>query len=222
MNLLHYGLQRSGTNFLEATLKRNYRVRFLNSNKNRDAPIQKHFRLYDDKEKVPQAEYSNTLSTPDFKSFEGSLETVAEYYVVISKDPYSWYLSYSQWAQKNNWPEVSHHYILEYNLFYGRWLEFSQQTNKIIFVKYYDLLNNLDAELDRLKLTMGLKPSFTSRFRSRAPIKVSQSKNFSDDKRSFYLEKKYLEKYSSADLQEINSLIDSTTIAGLGYEKNVR
>ena len=222
MNLLHYGLQRSGTNFLEATLKRSYRVRFLNSNKNRDAPIQKHFRLYDDKKIVPNTEYSNELSTPDFKSFEGSLEMAPEYYLVISKDPYSWYLSYLEWAKKNNWPEVSHHYIVEYNLFYGRWLEFSQQTNKIIFVKYYDLLNNLDAELNRLESTMDLKPSFTSFFRSRAPKRVSQSRGFSDDKRSYYLEKKYLKKYSSDDLQEINSLIDSTTITGLGYEKNSR
>ena len=222
MHLLHYGLQRSGTNFLEATLERNCRVRFLNSNDDRTAPIQKHFRLYDEKEIVPHPLYANNLSMPDFESFEDCLETAPDFYIVISKDPYSWHLSYLEWAKRSNWPEVAHHYILEYNLFYGRWLEFSQQTNKIIFVKYYDLLNNLSAELGRLKSTMGLKLTFTSFFRPRAPKEVSQSQQFSEKKRSYYLDKKYLEQFSSADLQEINRLIDSSTIAGLGYEKNLR
>lgn len=51
MKVLHYGLQRSGTNFLETLLKRKYRIQFLNSNQDRKSPLQKHFRLYDDKEK---------------------------------------------------------------------------------------------------------------------------------------------------------------------------
>jgi hypothetical protein len=156
-NLLHYGLQRSGTNFLETLLKKKYRVRFLNSNTDRSSPLQKHFRLYDNKEVIPEPQYRNNIKVKNFDEFERLLETLPDYYVVISKDPYSWFLSYSNWAKKCNWPTVAHHYIKEYNLFYGKWLEFSGQTDKIVFVRYIDLLQNTDLELERLETKMKLQ-----------------------------------------------------------------
>ncbi|MDH3980930.1 MAG: hypothetical protein OEU91_10525 [Gammaproteobacteria bacterium] len=218
MNLLHYGLQRSGTNFLETLLKKKYRVRFLNSDKDRRSPLQKHFRLYNDKDIISEPQYQNDLKFSDFESFERLFEVTPDYYLVISKDPYSWLLSYNNWAKKCNWPDVSHHYIEEYNLFYGKWLEFSRQTEKIIFIRYVDLLQNANEELSRLEAKIDLRKGIFSQFRSNVIGKVSQTRKFSNDRRSYYLSEKYLDRYNKGELQKINSLLDSRVVSQLGYE----
>lgn len=218
-NLLHYGLQRSGTNFLETLLKNRYRVRFLNSNKDRSSPLQKHFRLYDNKDVIPEPQYRNDIYLKNFDAFERLFETTPDYYLVISKDPYSWFLSYSNWAKKCNWPAVAHHYIKEYNLFYGKWLEFSRLTGKIVFVRYIDLLQNTDLELQRLETKMKLQKKLFARLMPRKVDKVSQSSSFTVERRVYYLSEKYIEKYTIKELQVLNLALDPQVISLLGYEK---
>ena len=217
--LLHYGLQRSGTNFLETVLKRKYRVRFLNSDEDRRSPLQKHFRLYDEKEIVSEPQYYNELKTSTFHEFEQFLEVIPDYYLVISKDPYSWLLSYRDWALKCSWPQVSHHYIVEYNLFYKSWLEFSLLSERVLFVRYIDLLEDAEGELGRLESIMSLDKKFLSRFNPTRVTKVPMSKRFSDEQRNYYLGEEYFKSYTREVLDEINRLIDPEVLAGLGYER---
>jgi hypothetical protein len=224
MDLLHYGLQRSGTNFLESLLAKKYRVRFLNSNVDgirplRSSPLHKHFRLYDEKDIIPEPQYYNEIKLASFDDFERLLEATPKYYLIVSKDPYSWYISYLDWAKRCNWPEVPYHYILEYNLFYGKWLEFSRQTKKILFVRYIDLLQDPDQELNRLGAIMHLRKKFLYGLRSNLVPKVPQSAEFSLERRSYYLNEQYLESYTKEGLQEINALIDPEVIKMLGYQK---
>jgi hypothetical protein len=224
MKLLHYGLQRSGTNFLESLLAKKYRVQFLNSNINgirpdRSSPLHKHFRLYDEKDIVPEPKFRNELKIASFIDFEKLLEFVPDYYLIISKDPYSWYLSYNDWARRSKWEPVPYHYILEYNLFYAKWLEFSQQTKKILFVRYIDLLRSPDEELNRLELEMHLQKKFLYMLRSNVVFKVPQSGEFSIDRRSYYVSEQYLQSFTKEDLKEINDLIDPRVITLLGYQK---
>ena len=224
MKLLHYGLQRSGTNFLESLLAKKYHIEILNSNiqgirPDRSSPLHKHFRLYDEKDIVPEPKFTNELKINSLDAFEQLLEVVPDYYLIISKDPYSWFLSYSAWAKRSNWPEVPYHYILEYNLFYGKWLEFSRQTKRILFVRYIDLLRDPDVELYRLELEMHLKKKFLYMLRSSVVFKVPQSGEFSIDRRSYYLGEEYLHEYTKEGLQEINDLIDPEVLTRLGYQK---
>jgi hypothetical protein len=219
MKLLHYGLQRSGTNYLETLLKKKYQVRFLNSNKDRRSPLQKHFRLYDNKDIIPEPQYRNNIEIRYFDDFEHRLKVVPDYYLIISKDPYSWYLSYNNWAKKCNWPDVAHHYIMEYNLFYGKWLEFSRQTNKVIFVRYVDLIGNTNEKINDLASSMGLRSKSFGWLTSSSIGKVNQSGQFTDDRITYYLKEKYLECYTEEKLQEINSFLDPQVISLLGYKK---
>jgi hypothetical protein len=219
MNLLHYGLQRSGTNFLEVILRRNFHVHFLNSNKDRSSPLQKHFRLYDEKNIVPEPQYRNELVVRSFEHFESLFSVRADFYLVISKDPYSWFLSYNHWAQKCHWPDVSHHYIEEYNAFYGKLLELSAQTDKFIFLRYFDLIKDAAGVLDRLEQRMSLRKTFFSRIALSRPEKVSQSSRFTEEKRKYYLEEKYLSQYDISTLQLLNSRLSSHVISRLGYQK---
>lgn len=218
MNLLHYGLQRSGTNFLESLVKKNFQVKFLNSIEDRGSPLVKHFRLYDEKDIVPSAEYRNSIMVESLKSFERLLETVPDFYFIISKDPYSWFISYNNWAKKCNWPNAGHHYVVEYNLFYKKWLDFARETDRIIFIRYIDLMEDTERELDRLSQMAGLKRRFIGRFFRDGVGKVAQSTRFTDDRRSYYRDKLYLEKYSEEELREINSQIDINVLSLLGYE----
>ena len=157
--LLHYGLQRSGTNFLEALLKKNFRVNIPNLRKEREHPLQKHFRLYHDKTKIPEPKYYNEYTYDHFKEFEHSLdlEKKANGIIIISKDPYSWLLSYEIWANKCSWPIPNYSYMEEYNLFLSKWREFENQTDKIIFIRYIDLLEKPEEILNQIQEKFELK-----------------------------------------------------------------
>lgn len=217
MNLLHYGLQRSGTNFLENIIKKNYKVRFLNSNEDRSSPLQKHCRLYKNKKMIPEPQYNNKIAVETFEQFESLFEITPNYYLIISKDPYSWYLSYINWAKKCNWPNVNHHYIEEYNVFYKTFIEFSSQSEKFIFVRYMDLLNDTGAVLDALAKKIKLEKRLFSKLTLRNPRKVSQSSAFTEKKRAYYLNQEYLKEFSAEDMQTLNALLDPKVVSFLGY-----
>jgi len=218
MNILQYGLQRSGTNFLESLLKKNYNVHFLNSDEDRSSPLQKHCRLYHDKNIIAHPSYRNDIQINSYQEFSGLFEIEPEYYLVISKDPYSWYLSYKNWAEKCDWPKLDHHYIEEYNLFYKTFIELSEQSNKFIFVRYIDLLKNEEAVLKMLKEKMGIKKKLLANIVFKTPKKVAQSKTFSKSKKNYYLNKTYLQDYSKTELQTLNKHLDKSVITALGYE----
>jgi len=181
--------------------------------------LHKHFRLYDEKDLIPEPKFRNEYTITSLNAFEQLLEVIPDYYLIISKDPYSWFLSYTDWARRSNWLEVPYHYILEYNLFYAKWLELSQQTKRILFVRYIDLLRDPDEELKRLESIMHLKKKFLYMLRSNMVPKVPQSGEFSIDRRSYYLSEQYLHNFTKESLQEINDLINPEVLTLLGYQK---
>jgi len=219
MKVLLYGLQRSGTNFLATTLEQNYYLQVCNKRgKSRTSPLQKHCRFYANKDLIPHPDYRNDLAIATFEECEALLPEVPEYYLVISKDPYSWYLSYCDWAKKCNWPEVSHHYIEEYNLFYEFFLKLAARSDKFIFIKYAELLEDTRAVLHRLEATLRVKRKSLARLMLNVPGKVSQSQGFSSDRKAFYLNERYLEQYSTEELDRLNHHLDPQVVSALGYE----
>lgn len=218
MKLLHFGLQRSGTNYFEALIGRNYDVELVNEEEDRTSPAQKHFRLYDEKHIVPEPQYHNEVQTPDFATYESLVPQRPDHYVVISKDPYSWLLSYRKWAAGCGWPAVSHHYLEEYNLFYGRWLDFATQTHRVHFLRYHDLLAEPEDSLRTLADKTGMKKRMLSAVRSNRIWKVPQSGMFSPEKRDYYVKAKYLDEFESSELSELAKVLDDRVVQGLGYE----
>jgi hypothetical protein len=219
-NILHYGLQRSGTNYLEALLKKNYYVETAFGDPDRNHPLHKHFRLYDNKAYIPEPKFENDLIFDSFSDYERSLGQTVQIdgIVIVSKDPYSWFISYLKWAKKNKWPKVNYHYAEEYNNFYGKWAEFQKNEPRILFVRYIDLLTDSKKELKKAEETFNLshRPENTD---AKSTIKkVPQSRRFTDKKYKFYTEKKYLRKISKAELKRINSILDVQLMAELNYE----
>lgn len=221
-HVLHYGLQRSGTNYLETLLTANYNVLLLNNNDDRKHPLQKHFRLYADQTYIPEPQYLNDLTFSSFADYEQALgiNQRPDLILVISKDPYSWWVSYVNWAKKCKWPEVAYHYIQEYNQFYGTWNRFRKEDSRIHFVRYIDMLTHPEKELTAIakkydlseksiRKLLGVKTQFKS---------VSHSNNFTTDKRIFYAEKEYLSRIDPSEMERINSKLDWELMDDLGYE----
>ena len=97
-------------------------------------------------------------------------------------------------------------------------MEFSGQTDRILFVRYLDLLQDSDKELNRLESKIALKKKFLSPFTCRLITKVPQSEEFSNNRREYYLTRQYLKNYTREELHTINTLIDPQVLSGLDYQ----
>lgn len=221
-NILHYGLQRSGTNFLEELLEKNYRVSLLNSSDDRKHPLIKHFRLYDDKRYIAEPAYYNNKTFANIGEYIEALQIDAapDAIIIISKDPYSWLLSYKAWAKRCNWDKAAFSYIQEYNLFYDKWREFAAQSDKVVFVRYADLLCNTEDELLRLEEQFGLQLRTMRKVRGRKLHlqKVSQSSSFTEDRRAYYQNSGYLSALSEKEINEVHRTVNPELLQFLGYE----
>ena len=154
----------------------------------------------------------------DFQQFESLFVLKPDYYLVVSKDPYSWYVSYRNWARVCHWPTVRHHYIEEYNLFYGKFLELARQTDRIIFVRYMDLLADSVGMLGYLERTMKLEKTFLSTLFRKRPGRVPLSTRYTQKERVEYLNEGFLQKMSAAEFEELNRNLDKGVCRALGYE----
>jgi hypothetical protein len=212
--VLLYGLQRSGTNYLQSLMERNYpQVAFVNVDE-RNNPAHKHFRLFDDKNCIPEPQFMNRVFVRNLKEFESYLEKPPSIYLVVSKDPYSWYISYKKWAQKNNWPSPSYHYMQEWNLFYAKWLVFAEQSDKVIFVRYIDLLTDPAGQLSLIakKLNIPIKESI------KTMRKVYASKRFTSADARYYLNKEYLHALDPHEKLELSRQLDKQVARKMYYD----
>lgn len=216
---LHFGLNRSGTNYLKELMLTHFNIEFLNKEGERDHPLHKHFRLYDNKSLIGRPNFKNDLVFNSFSEYESmALEgQVIDLYLIISKDPYSWHLSYKSWGKKNNWGSPPHPYVLEYNEFHRKWLDFSKETSRIHFVRYIDLLTDKSSVLQVIRDKYDLE--IIKEIDTPLSIKkVPMSHRFSDKKARYYTEFRYLQDFSKEELNEINRNIDHDLVAALGYQ----
>lgn len=212
--ILMYGLQRSGTNYMETLMRLNYPDGHFLNGIVRNEITHKHFRLYPQKNIIPEPQFDNRLQVPTFAEFESNLPFPSpDLYIIVSKDPYSWYASYQRWSKKNNWPPHAHHYIEEYNLFYGMWMQYAGETDRILFVKYDDLLTDPAAVLDQVATRMQwpVKPNI------RTTSKVYASRRFSASKKQAHLSGSAKQEIGAAEVEAINRLVDKALMHDMGY-----
>jgi len=221
---LLYGMQRTGSNYTQEVLFQNFQnIRFYN-HVSRCLPTHKHFRLYDEKATIPDVRFYNSFTYKRFKDFKEHAELIAgreiSLFIVTIKDPYSWYVSYKKHAKKNGYvyikKSLNPHYIIDYNLFYRKWLDFSNEAPaEVLIVKYEDLISNLDDSLKRIGDKFDLER--TSEV-SISPEKVSMSKKFTPRRAKYYKHNKYLELISEQELGVIQHLLDPELISSMNYQ----
>jgi hypothetical protein len=220
MKILHYGLQRSGTNYFEALLSGSFPDLTWTNHDQRDHPAHKHFRAYDEKHLIAHPLFYNDFHFEDFADFERQLGPAnqADHYFVISKDPYSWLLSYRRWARKNGWPRPAFHYLEEYQAFYRWWLQqWERHPQRIHHLRYVDLLRSPAAAMEEVSSWLDHPYQPPSAIR-----KVSFSRRFSARKKQRYLDQQYLKKLRRQDWKVLEEVLDPALLAKLGYELAVR
>ena len=225
-HMLVYGLQRSGTNYLETLLPNNFKdVSMENMGFARSLPVHKHFRPYDEKWFVPEPKYLNNFFYPHFSDFDAHVRRLTGkeplHYVVTVKEPFSWYVSYCKEAGKSRWPSLvrkglSQHYMIEYSLFCRKWLDFrGEAPAQVIILRYEDLLKDLAGSLDRVREQFGLEKAHET---YQDFSKVNKSSRFSLKRRTYYLNKQFLDLFSKEDLFLLRENLNPDVVKELGYE----
>jgi hypothetical protein len=225
-HLMVYGLQRSGTNYMEKLLPSNFKdVHLENVAYHRSLPLHKHFRLYDEMYYVPEPKYLNNFSYPSFSDLDAHVQRLTGkeilHYVVVVKEPYSWYISYCKLAQKNNWPTymkkwANQHYMIDYSLFVRKWLDFQAEApDKVVVLRYEDLLADLEGSLEQIRTKFGLEMKHDS---YQNFSKVNMSKKFGEKRRQYYLNKEFLNLLTDEELYVLTENLDPTVVEELNYE----
>lgn len=216
-NVLIYGLQRSGTNYLEALIARNFPAVHKLNGTERSAITHKHFRLYPEKNIIPEPQFHNSLLVQDFAQFESNIPGLKpDLYIVASKDPYSWLSSYQRWSTKNQWPAHEHHYIQEYDLFYGMWMQFARESNKVMFIRYDDLLTDPGKIMNEIAMRLGY-PAIN---KIKVPKKVYASRRFSSAKKEAHLSGAPKKELSAEDTLAIQKHVRPELMQFMGYRFN--
>jgi hypothetical protein len=216
--ILHYGIQRSGTNFLKEVIQGNFDIEIINKEFERAHPAHKHFRIYDNKTLIGRPKYMNTLLIPHFDDFEKQLgpEWKADGYIVVSKDPYSWNISYANWGKKHKWTSQAHSYMSEYNEYYNKWLQLAEESDKIMLVRYVDLLIDNEQFLQQLKKQFSFVTRDTKKVKK--VKKVPYSQRFTKKRLRYYTNEEYMAAYSDSERKELNESIDHNLMEKLGYK----
>lgn len=164
---------------------------------------------------IPEPQFINSKIYPNFQHFEQDLpkNKIPDLYIIVSKDPYSWFASYMNWSKKNNWNKPDYLYIEEYNFFYGKWMNFSKETQKIVFIRYSDLLTEPLVTINNVGKSLQLPPIQNLK----TTKKVYASRRFTGNKREEFLNKDYLKKITPEDLKIIDLQLDRELIKYLGY-----
>jgi len=222
---LLYGMQRSGSNYTQQVLLQNFQnIHFYNNDFARCLPVHKHFRLYDEKAVIPDVRFFNTFSYKNFEDFKKHVELIlgrpVKLFIVTMKDPYSWYVSYKKHAKKNKFTYIksslNSHYIIDYNLFYRKWLDFSVEApGEVLMVKYEDLIEDLEASLQRIGEKLKLDRSSEQIVN---PAKVFMNKRFTASRANYYKDKLYLDLISERELSVIQHLLDPELISSMNYQ----
>ena len=210
MNYYIYGLQRSGTNVIQTFIEANFNIFFMNG-QDRQTPYHKHFRIYDNKDLIPQTDKENQYknqyiidSLEDLDKLLGNL-THTNRYIIIYKNIFSWLPSIEKWAKKCMWKTNSKmEFIEDYLNFIKKW--YSIKNNRVIFVNYEDFLNICDDNnslINKLSVFFNKEPEKNISFFE----KVNCSEKFTTGKKKYYINNEYMSLYSKEELDEIKNNI---------------
>lgn len=208
MSYYLYGLQRSGTNVIQKFLETNFNISFMN-NGDRQSPYHKHFRIYDDKDIIPQTDkknqYKNQYIINSLKELDKLLGDLnhTNRYIIVYKNIFSWIPSIEKWAKGCKWKTNSKmEFVEDYLNFIKKWC--SIKNYRVFFIKYEDFLNMSDSLVNKLSIFLNKKQKkITYSFE-----KVNCSKKFTISQKKYYINHEYMSLYSKEEIEKIkNNLI---------------
>jgi len=197
-----YGLQRSGTNIIYNFMINNFDINIINHDEpDRKSPRQKHFRIYDNKNIIPETDiekqYHNDIiinSIDDLDSLLGGKNK----YIVVWKNIFSWLPSIHKWAKKCNWKQNNKlSFVDDYKNYMNKWISISNE--RVLFLDYEDFLRFSPEFI--LKIELFFQKPFLKKIENIEHVGCSDVFTLSIKK--YYLLHKYLDDYNQNEFKQI-------------------
>ena len=214
MHIKIFGIQRTGTNYLQFLISHNIIIR--------NTPT-----VLEDvgfKQGGPGWKHGKIACIPDIT--EEARQSANNIAVIIIKNPYTWYTSIVKWTngtEKHNYDDFGgqtpEHVFKNYNNLYMSHKNFLLGDNKqtvytdSILIRYEDLILEPKNEIYRItkKFNLVVKDNFMD------TNIVVQSKVFTDKIRSYYLSQKPI--YDNATIERVNNSVDWELMKFYGYKE---
>lgn len=176
--IAHHGIQRSGTNYLNTTLKTLGLLPQNAFDPARNVPHHKHFRWQDDKASIPPfiaAQYSNSLTAETIDELDRQAGFRAgTRHLVIYKHRTNWIVSICNWGLACGWFTHEHEALdsipvlaSDYDAYYGFWSGMAERHPECVGLIEYEAmsynLNTLLTVLDRIHLRYTIPPGFSGK-----------------------------------------------------------
>ncbi|MEM7367495.1 MAG: sulfotransferase domain-containing protein [Bacteroidota bacterium] len=225
-HLLLYGLQRSGTSYVQTLLPANFDIKLEIDTYTYSLPIHKHFRPYAKPWFFPHLNLLHNFSYASFSEFDAHCQRLTHIedlkYIVVAKEPYSWYLSFYRFANRESIfyrmkkKYIHHMYVLDYSQYFKKWLEFRDACpEKVMIVNYESFLEDFEGAMDEMKDKLGLtKTQDTYQNFS----KVGMSKKFTKEKKDMYLKGESYKTFRDEELLVLSENLDEEVVNRLGYQ----
>jgi len=206
-----YGLQRSGTNVIEDFLKNNYSITFSNDVSNRNSPKHKHFRIYNNKNYIPNtdkvSQYFNNYIVNSLEELDILLNNTehTNKYFIVYKDIYTWLPSICKWAEKCKWiTKEKKDFINDYILFIEKWN--SIKTERVLFINYNEYINFVTNNDISIITNINKFLNTTLNKKILIPTKVNCSSDFTEERLNYYKNKNYMKYYTKEEIELIKKL----------------
>ena len=185
-------------------LKNFTNIHFINKKGGHTYPINhKHFYQFSDE------------NIKNFTDFEQKLPKIPDFYIIIVKNPYSWFFSFRTAIMKSRSDLILNHEIIEkWNDFYRFWFRFAVWSDKVNFVQYEELLMDLKGTLKELAECFDVK----MKKRITNPIKVPQSKFFRQAQRDYYVNEEWKSYIGEYEENLFENYLDKSLAKLLGYD----
>jgi len=227
-----FGLKRSGTNYLEWILKNNFKDLLVFTNQFQEkggvpqelsnilgdnignkhesptqlmskictgAPLTKH-----EKDRLFSHAYFNKENRLEAESIISARNV---YYIFNTKNPFSWYESFCKFFGHNMHP-IQKKYLIKYSSIYESYYDFlDKHEDRCLIVRYEDLLSKTENSLSLISKKLNINTTASVR---RPPSRIGPDlcktgKPF--DKKSYFLNEEFMEKYSQEEIKLIGSLL---------------
>lgn len=222
-----YGLERTGTNYLEWLLKNNFVGLLVLTNELgwKHGDPEKYFSgliengtCYVEKPDVKAHFCGRSFRDPMVVEWTVRLITKSRMFCVIMvKNPYSWYESFAKYARFPLQP-IRRQEIRRWTTRNQTWCELHDRNRtRFMVMKYEDLLEDMPSCLLRLQLTFALeaRSSWIDCTNRLNPAIHISPERFDRD---YFLRRQYLQKYMCSDFEEINHELEPALMKRFDYE----
>ena len=211
MSYYLYGLQRSGTNVLQAFLEYNFDIKFNNS-QNRQLCSHKHFRVYDNKNIIPHTDvinqYYNNIIINSIEELDEKLGDTnnSNKYIIIYKNIFSWLPSIKKWADNCNWITNKNIKLIDDYLNYiNKW--HTIKNDRVLFINYEEYIKYIISNSNTESLFLKRINTFLNKdiynLKYKAFKKVNCSSVFNQEKLNYYVNEEYLKYFTKKEIKKI-------------------